>query len=85
MIYAHMPKSLTFYHFQESVYKFLETSIDKQGRILQKRQKGSDIKFQVVPPKKDKDSTSWLVKVKILSVIFSIVAIKYYIYYKMLK
>ncbi|CAG9860786.1 unnamed protein product [Phyllotreta striolata] len=35
----------------ESVYKLIENSLNKEARIVQKRQKGSDIKFQLLPPK----------------------------------
>ncbi|KAF2898040.1 hypothetical protein ILUMI_08136 [Ignelater luminosus] len=37
----------------ESVYKFLEDSLKENTRFLQKRTKGSDLKFQIIPPKDD--------------------------------
>ncbi|KAL1513090.1 hypothetical protein ABEB36_002559 [Hypothenemus hampei] len=40
----------------EEVYAFLEKSITGIGRMVQKRQKGSDIKFQVIPPKESKQT-----------------------------
>lgn len=36
------------------VYTKLEENLKSQGRFLQKRQKGSDLKFQILPPKRDK-------------------------------
>ncbi|KAF5286619.1 hypothetical protein FQA39_LY16227 [Lamprigera yunnana] len=41
----------------EDVYKFLEGSLKEHTRILQKRVKGQDIKFQIIPPK-EKEETS---------------------------
>lgn len=38
----------------EKVYSQIETLIGKQARILQKRSSGVDIKFQIVPLKKEK-------------------------------
>ncbi|BET03019.1 Translation initiation factor IF-3, C-terminal domain [Nesidiocoris tenuis] len=35
----------------ESVFKKIETGVSDNGRILQKRETPSDIKFQVIPPK----------------------------------
>ncbi|KAK5643757.1 hypothetical protein RI129_007602 [Pyrocoelia pectoralis] len=35
----------------ESVYKFLEDNLNKETRFLQKRMKGGDLKFQIIPPK----------------------------------
>ncbi|CAG9762896.1 unnamed protein product [Ceutorhynchus assimilis] len=40
----------------ENVYSFLEKNLSSYGRLVQKRQKGTDIKFQVIPPKKDNDN-----------------------------
>lgn len=36
------------------VYTKLEENLKSRGRFLQKRQKGSDLKFQILPPKRDK-------------------------------
>ncbi|XP_018576552.1 translation initiation factor IF-3, mitochondrial [Anoplophora glabripennis] len=38
----------------EHVYNYLESALRTEARFLQKRQKGSDIKFQIYPPKKEK-------------------------------
>lgn len=40
----------------EKVYSLLESTLQSDVRFLQKRTKGSDIKFQVVPPKKDNEN-----------------------------
>ncbi|KAJ8910014.1 hypothetical protein NQ315_014440 [Exocentrus adspersus] len=37
----------------EKVYNCIENALKSEGRFLQKRQKGSDIKFQIQPQKKD--------------------------------
>ncbi|KAG5876265.1 hypothetical protein JTB14_013002 [Gonioctena quinquepunctata] len=44
----------------ESVYKLMENGVGTNGRIVQKRQKGSDIKFQILPPKNKKDDDNAL-------------------------
>ncbi|KAI4462415.1 translation initiation factor 3 [Holotrichia oblita] len=36
----------------EGVYDLLEKEMLNTGRIVQKRRKGNDIKFQIIPPKK---------------------------------
>lgn len=33
------------------MYKFLEESLKDNTRFLQKRTKGGDLKFQIIPPK----------------------------------
>jgi hypothetical protein len=35
------------------VYDAIAESVKMEGRIVQKRQKGSDIRFQILPPKKE--------------------------------
>uniref|UniRef100_A0A0A9WZW2 Translation initiation factor IF-3, mitochondrial n=2 Tax=Lygus hesperus TaxID=30085 RepID=A0A0A9WZW2_LYGHE len=40
----------------EKVFKRIESIVGSQGRILQKRSSGNDVKFQVVPPKQPKTS-----------------------------
>ncbi|KAF6202658.1 hypothetical protein GE061_003057 [Apolygus lucorum] len=42
----------------EKVYKSIESIVGSQGRILQKRGSGNDIKFQIVPPKQQKSKTA---------------------------
>lgn len=37
---------------QEKVFEDISNIIGADGRILQKRLKGFDIKFQIIPPKK---------------------------------
>jgi hypothetical protein len=34
------------------VYKIIEKEIGANGRIVQKRSKGQDIRFQILPPKR---------------------------------
>uniref|UniRef100_A0A1B6H431 Translation initiation factor 3 N-terminal domain-containing protein n=1 Tax=Cuerna arida TaxID=1464854 RepID=A0A1B6H431_9HEMI len=36
----------------ENIYKLIEQNIGDDGRIVQKRTKGSDVRFQILPPKK---------------------------------
>ncbi|ERL85114.1 translation initiation factor IF-3, mitochondrial [Dendroctonus ponderosae] len=40
----------------ENVFATIQKSVTDQGRIVQKRQKGSDIKFQILPPKEPKQT-----------------------------
>lgn len=42
----------------ESVYNTIEKAIGELGRIVQKRQKEFDIKFQVLPPRKQQSETA---------------------------
>ncbi|XP_050507874.1 uncharacterized protein LOC126885357 [Diabrotica virgifera virgifera] len=44
----------------EFLYSAIEKSLEKDVRIVQKRQKGSDIKFQILPPKKNKEDSKGL-------------------------
>ncbi|XP_072394002.1 translation initiation factor IF-3, mitochondrial [Diabrotica undecimpunctata] len=44
----------------EAVYSAIEKTLEKDVKIVQKRQKGSDIKFQLLPPKKNKDDSKGL-------------------------
>ncbi|KAB0799003.1 hypothetical protein PPYR_06883 [Photinus pyralis] len=37
----------------EAIYKFLEDNLKTETRFLQKRMKGGDLKFQIIPPKAD--------------------------------
>lgn len=46
---------LFFNIFQEAVFKEIEERIKQHSRILQKRESGNDIKFQVIPPKSKKN------------------------------
>ncbi|XP_022902534.1 translation initiation factor IF-3, mitochondrial [Onthophagus taurus] len=40
----------------ENIFKTLSEQVEGQCRIVQKRSKGNDMKFQVLPPKKEKDN-----------------------------
>ncbi|KAJ9592053.1 hypothetical protein L9F63_001432 [Diploptera punctata] len=44
----------------DQVYKKIEENIKADGRIVQKRVKGNDIRFQILPPKKTKESNEAL-------------------------
>jgi hypothetical protein len=50
--------SLTFFTFQEEVYDTIAESLKAEGRIVQKRQKGGDLKFQVLPLKEETKESS---------------------------
>ncbi|XP_066257168.1 translation initiation factor IF-3 [Euwallacea similis] len=41
----------------ENVYSLLEKNTASNGRVVQKRQKGTDIKFQILPPKETKQAS----------------------------
>ncbi|XP_046673997.1 translation initiation factor IF-3, mitochondrial [Homalodisca vitripennis] len=41
----------------ENIYKLIEQNIGVDGRIVQKRTKGSDVRFQILPPKKTEKSS----------------------------
>ncbi|XP_044748095.1 uncharacterized protein LOC123309187 [Coccinella septempunctata] len=38
----------------EKIYSFIEQQIGNEGRLLQKTLKGTDLKFHIIPPKKEK-------------------------------
>lgn len=40
-----------FVLLQEKIYNTIEETVKIDGRILQKRIKGNELKFQIVPPK----------------------------------
>ncbi|XP_030745807.1 uncharacterized protein LOC115874708 [Sitophilus oryzae] len=40
----------------ENIYSQIENNLKQYGKILQTRQKGSDIKFQIIPPKQTNES-----------------------------
>ncbi|GLV35775.1 hypothetical protein CBL_01073 [Carabus blaptoides fortunei] len=42
----------------ESVYNIIEQRVKSDGRILQKRIKGSELKFQIMPPKHSKQKST---------------------------
>ncbi|KAK4887220.1 hypothetical protein RN001_003491 [Aquatica leii] len=39
----------------EYIYKFLEDNLKNDSRFLQKRVKGNDLRFQIIPPKEKED------------------------------
>ncbi|KAF7273962.1 mitochondrial translation initiation factor 3 [Rhynchophorus ferrugineus] len=41
----------------EDIYSYMENSLRDYGRVVQMRKKGSDIKFQVLPPKASKSGS----------------------------
>jgi hypothetical protein len=40
------------------VYDMIAESLKTEGRIVQKRQKGGDLRFQILPPKEEKEESS---------------------------
>lgn len=62
----------------------MEKQIGNEGRLLQKTLKGTDLKFNIIPPKKEKED-SWLEKpiVLVLSSLLIIILVKYTIYYRL--
>ncbi|KAF5285015.1 hypothetical protein FQR65_LT02327 [Abscondita terminalis] len=44
----------------ENVYKFLEDTLKNDTRFLQKRVKGNDLRFQIIPPKEKEEPSKTL-------------------------
>lgn len=49
------------------MYRFLESALKDGARFVQKRMKGSDLKFQILPPKQKKEDQSENVSEKVNS------------------
>lgn len=42
---------ILFYLFQERIYTIIEKNLTSSGKIVQKRNKGNNLRFQLVPTK----------------------------------
>lgn len=41
------------------MYKKIEKAVEGNGRIIQKRVKGGDLRFQIIPPKSESTAVAW--------------------------
>lgn len=53
-----LPQNLHLNLLQENIFKKMEESLKTDGRILQKRSKGNELKFQIIPPKQQNSQES---------------------------